>query len=399
MSYSELIDRLGKVLERVTSIEETLTPEEGARRIRELEERMGQPGFWDSSERAQEVIGEVKRLKREVEPVLDLSRNARDAIELARIGEAENDEATLSELVEEARRLEAKLEDLELKATLNGPHDAANTFLSIHAGAGGTEACDWASMLARMYTRFCEEQGFDVELVDRVDGEEAGVRSITYLVKGPYAYGHLRPEAGVHRLVRISPFDAKSRRQTSFAAVDAIPELPETEKVEINPNDLQVDTFRAGGAGGQHVNKTDSAVRITHIPTGIVVKCQNERSQHSNRATAMKMLRARLIREEEKKREAEFEKMYGEKGEIAFGSQIRSYTLQPFTLVKDHRTLFEVGNAMGVLDGKLMPFIEAYLKLRRREAGNGRVSSGREAKNGKPDSEDDLESQSESVKA
>src|SRR5688572_11740025 len=251
--YSELIDRLGKVLERVKSLEETLNPEEGARRIRELEERMGQPGFWESSERAQEVIAEVKRLKREVEPVLELSRSVRDAIELARIGEAENDEATLVELQDEARKAEEKIEELELKATLNGPHDAANVFVSIHAGAGGTEACDWVSMLARMYTRFCEEQGFDVELVDKVDGEEAGLRSITYLIKGPYAYGHLRPEVGVHRLVRISPFDAKSRRQTSFAAVDAIPELPETEKdIEINPNDIQVDTFRAGGAGGQH---------------------------------------------------------------------------------------------------------------------------------------------------
>jgi len=379
--YPELIERLGKVLERVKSLEDTLNPEEGARRIRELEERMGQPGFWESSERAQEVIAEVKRLKREVEPVLELSRSVRDAIELARIGEAENDQATLSELEEEARKAEEAVEDLELKATLSGPHDAANTFLSIHAGAGGTEACDWANMLARMYTRFCEEQGFDVELVDRVDGEEAGVRSVTYLIKGPYAYGHLRAEAGVHRLVRISPFDAKSRRQTSFAAVDAIPEMPETDKdIEINTNDIQVDTFRAGGAGGQHVNKTDSAVRITHIPSGIVVKCQNERSQHSNRATAMKMLRSKLIREEEKKREAEFEKLYGEKGEIAFGSQIRSYTLQPFTLVKDHRTGVEVGNANAVLDGKLMPFIEAYLKLRRRESKNGRGSSGRDPK-------------------
>jgi peptide chain release factor 2 len=375
--YSDAIDRLTKLLERVRSLKETLHAEEGVRRIRELEEKMAQPGFWDSNAGAQEVIAEVKRLKGEVEPPLELERSLTDLVELARIGEAENDAATLDEITRETERAERRVEELELKSTLNEPHDPSNVFLSIHAGAGGTEACDWASMLARMYRRFAEEQGFAVEMVDVVDGEEAGVRSILYHLKGPYAYGYLKSELGVHRLVRISPFDAKSRRQTSFAAVDVVPELPDTDRdIEINPSDIQVDTFRSGGAGGQHVNKTDSAVRITHLPTGIVVKCQNERSQHSNRATALKILKARLIREEEKKREAQFEKMYGEKGEIAFGSQIRSYTLQPFTLVKDHRTGVEVGNASGVLDGRLMPFIEAYLRWRRKGQGPG--------KNGKP---------------
>ena len=377
--YSDAIDHLTRLQGRVLSLKETLHAEDGARRIQELEEKMAQPGFWDSNAGAQEVIAEVKRLKAEVEPLAELDRSLADLIELARIGESENDAATLEEITREGESSEKRIEELELKSTLHEPHDPANVFLSVHAGAGGTEACDWASMLARMYRRFAEEQGFAVEMVDVNDGEEAGIRSILYHVKGPYAYGYLRSELGVHRLVRISPFDAKSRRQTSFAAVDVVPELPDTEKdIEINPGEIQVDTFRSGGAGGQHVNKTDSAVRITHLPTGIVVKCQNERSQHSNRATALKILKARLIREEEKKREAEFEKMYGEKGEIAFGSQIRSYTLQPFTLVKDHRTGIEVGNANGVLDGHLMPFIEAYLKWRRKGQG---------PRNGKPRAE------------
>ncbi len=376
--YPELIERLTQLTQRIRSLEETLHVEDGSRRLRELEEKMSQPGFWDSNERAQEVIGDVKKIKKEIDPVIEISRSASDLLELANIGAESNDLESLGELEREASVSEEKLEELELKCTLHEPHDASGAFLSIHAGAGGTEACDWARMLARMYTRFCERQGYGVDEVDLVPGEEAGIRGITYQIKGPYAYGYLKAEAGVHRLVRISPFDAKSRRQTSFAAVDVIPEVPETNKdITIVPSEIRVDTFRAGGAGGQHVNKTDSAVRITHLATGVVVQCQNERSQHSNRATAMKMLIAKLIRMEEAKREAEYDKLYGEKGDIAFGYQIRSYVLQPYTLVKDLRTGIEVGNADGVLDGNILPFIDGYLRLRKKEKGAAAASLGK----------------------
>jgi peptide chain release factor 2 len=365
--YSEVIERLSRHGERLRELEEAVRLEEGISRMAELEAKMAQPGFWDNNERAQELIGELKRLRGEIAPIQELIKSAADMLELARMAGSENDLGSLAEIQAEERRIGEKLEHLELQSTLNQKHDASNAFLSVHAGAGGTESCDWAAMLARMYERFCEAQGLQVEMVDRLEGEEAGIRSATLHVKGPYAYGLLKSEIGVHRLVRKSPFDAKNRRHTSFAAIDVIPEIPETDKeIEINLSEIRIDTFRSGGAGGQHVNVTDSAVRITHLPTGIVVSCQNERSQHSNRAMAMKVLKARLLREKERKREKELEKLYGEKGEIAWGSQIRSYVLEPYTLVKDRRTGYEQGDVGAVLDGELMPLIEAYLKWKRR---------------------------------
>jgi peptide chain release factor 2 len=246
---------------------------------------------------------------------------------------------------------------------MSDPHDASGCYLSIHAGAGGTDACDWAAMLLRMYGRWIEAQGFKAEVLDEQPGEEAGLRSVTARVKGEYAYGYLRNEVGVHRLVRHSPFDQAHRRHTAFASVDVAPEV-ETREIEIDEKDLRVDTYRAGGAGGQHVNKTDSAVRITHIPTGIVVQCQNERSQHKNRRMALSLLQARLYREQEKEREAEVARQYGEKGEIAWGNQIRSYVLQPYTMCKDHRTGVETGSVQQVLDGSLDDLIEAEMRRR-----------------------------------
>lgn len=267
----------------------------------------------------------------------------------------------------EVANLTKEISELEIKSYLSGEHDARNAIMSIHAGAGGTESCDWTQMLMRMYTRWAERKGYNVEVLDILPGEEAGVKNVTMLIKGDYAYGYLQAEKGVHRLVRISPFDANKRRHTSFALVEVLPEIEDVE-VEIDEKDLKIDTFRASGPGGQHVNVTDSAVRITHLPTGIVVECQNERSQHKNKATAMKILRAKLYELERKKQEEEIDKMRV-KGDIGWGYQIRSYVLHPYTMVKDHRTGVEIGNAQGVLDGEIDEFIEAYLKNKRVRKG------------------------------
>ena len=366
--YPELIERLKALLAKLQDLEKTLNAEEGRARIAELERKVSEADFWSNKDKAQETISEINRLKGEVEPALQLLRDVTDLLDLAEIGAAENDESAASDIEKELERAERELTKVELAATLSEPYDHCNSYLKVNAGAGGTESCDWAHILSRMYRRYCERNGYKVEMIDVVAADEAGIRSTTYNVKGPNAYGYLKAETGVHRLVRISPFDAKNRRHTSFASIDVLPELPETAKeIDINPADLRVDTYRAGGAGGQHVNKVDSAVRITHIPTGVVVQCQNERSQHSNRRTAMKMLNAKLVQLEEQKREEEFEKHHGDKSEIAFGSQIRSYVLHPYTIVKDHRTNVEIGNADAVLDGDIMPFIEAYLRQRRQQ--------------------------------
>lgn len=285
------------------------------------------------------------------------------------LSEAESDHQQQKLAEQECRKLMEKLEaeyrKFELKSLLADKLDPNNAFLSVNAGAGGTESCDWAQMLVRMYSRYCEREGYDVTIMDMQRGDEAGIKSATLQISGPYAYGYLKGERGVHRLVRISPFDANKRRHTSFVACDVVAEIDDDIEVEIDEKDLRIDTYRSSGAGGQHVNKTDSAIRIVHIPTGVVVSCQAERSQHSNRDKAMKMLTARLYELERDKQNKEMEKFYGDKGEIAWGSQIRSYVLQPYQLVKDHRTEVETGNVDSVLDGDLEIFIEGYLKMKK----------------------------------
>ncbi len=322
---------------------------------------MTQPGFWDDQEAAARIVQEQKRARAVVEPVERAEKLLEDAEVLLELGE-EDEAGVRADLEKTFADLEGTLDRAEFQLMLGGEHDHRNAVLNIQAGAGGVDACDWAQMLLRMYLRWAERMDFSCEELDLQPAEEAGIRSASILVKGAYAYGYLKAEQGVHRLVRISPFDANARRHTSFASVEVVPEFDEDVQVEILDKDLKVDTFRASGAGGQHVNKTDSAVRITHVPTGIVVTCQNERSQHKNRATALKILKAKLYQVELAKREEALKAFYGDRGEIAWGNQIRSYVLQPYQMVKDLRTGYETGNTQAVLDGDLMGFIEAYLK-------------------------------------
>lgn len=329
-----------------------------------IERRMSAPNFWDNAESAQKVVAQLKALKAVVEPVTELSEQVEDLQALHELGAEAGDSDTLAEAVAEAEKLTADLDRLELRTMLSGPHDAGNCYVSIHAGAGGTESCDWAEMLLRMYLRYFERSGYKIEQIDRLDGEEAGIRSTTLHVFGPYAYGYMSCERGVHRLVRISPYDSAKRRHTSFASVDVLPELDEIE-IEIDwAKEVREDTYRASGAGGQHVNKTSSAIRLTHLATGIVAQCQNERSQHQNRAQARRMLVAKLYQHSQAQRDAELAKMYGQKGEIAFGHQIRSYVLYPYQLVRDERTDLKVGNTDAVLDGELQSFIDTALRYK-----------------------------------
>jgi len=332
---------------------------------------MAQPDFWDNPDKAQGVAMRLSALKSLIEPAAEALREISELSELCEMAEAEGDEEMLASLERDLAGLEKKTNKLEVQGLLSGPNDMKNCFFSIHAGAGGTESCDWASMLLRMYTRYFEANNFKYEELEITAGEEAGIRSITLRVKGPFAFGRLSCEIGVHRLVRISPFDAQSRRHTSFAAADCIPDFDEDIDIEIKDEDIRVDTYRASGAGGQHVNKTSSAVRITHQPTGVVVQCQNERSQHKNRAQAMRMLKSRLYMLEQQKRDDEIARLYGDKGEIAWGSQIRSYVMQPYQMVKDHRTDQQTGNIEAVLDGNLDEFIESYLRLRAKRRNKG----------------------------
>jgi len=329
---------------------------------------MSQPDFWKDKKNAQGVISELKGLKSNCacwEKVKELHKDLRELTEIV----DGQDATSVAQLEKDIAQLSAEIDKLELTTLLSGEEDRNNAILSIHAGAGGTESCDWVAMLARMYIRWAQRQKFTAQTLDFLPGEEAGTKNITFLIKGEYAYGYLKSESGVHRLVRISPFDANKRRHTSFASVDIICEISEDIQVELKPEDLRIDTYRASGAGGQHVNVTDSAVRITHQPTGIVVQCQNERSQFKNKSSAMKVLRARLHEREKEEKRKKLEADYAQKQEIAWGRQIRSYVIHPYTMVKDHRTNLEKGNVNAVLDGEIDDFIESYLKWKVKRKG------------------------------
>ena len=325
----------------------------------DIDRQMQQDGFWDNPAKNATIMQQRRALERRLQTLTKLRTDAEELAVWRELLEEGVADADMDKFLD---RLTAELNKLELELKLSGPDDDKNAIVAIHPGAGGTESQDWAEMLLRMYLRWAEQHGYEVELLERQDGEEAGIKSATFAVRGENAYGYLNSEAGVHRLVRISPFDFQARRHTSFASVDVYPEVDDTVEIEVNDKDLRVDTYRSSGAGGQHVNKTESAVRLTHIPSGIVVACQNERSQIKNRAMAMKILRSRLYDREMQKRAAEQAEREGKKKDISWGSQIRSYVLHPYRLVKDHRTGAEVGDASRVLDGNLDPFIEAWLK-------------------------------------
>ena len=316
---------------------------------------------------SQKILQKIKQLKDKVENYRNLEQSREDLLVLTQMADEEEDLSVLDEIKDGLKELTKKLEEMTLETLLSGEYDKNNAILTLHSGAGGTESQDWTEMLYRMYTRWAEKRGFAVTTLDFLDGDEAGLKSVTFQVSGVNAYGYAKGEKGVHRLVRISPFDAAGRRHTSFASLEVMPEIEDDTTVVINPDDLRVDTYRSSGAGGQHINKTDSAIRITHIPTGVVVSCQNERSQHKNRETAMKMLRAKLAEILEREHKEKIDDIKGEEKDIAWGSQIRSYVFHPYTMVKDHRTNFESGNIGSVMDGELDGFINAYLKMKATE--------------------------------
>jgi peptide chain release factor 2 len=334
--------------------------------LRELESQTSAPDFWEDPNKAKNHLAKVNEIKAVLTPFDEIEKFLEEAGVMLELADAEPPgparTQALSDAGKDLDRADADFRKLEMQSLLNAKLDRNNAFVTIHAGAGGTESCDWASMLFRMFQRFCSIKGFEVEVLDIAEGDEAGIKYATFAVRGTYAYGFMKCERGVHRLVRISPFDSNKRRHTSFASLDVIAELDDDIDIVIEDKDLRVDTFRSSGSGGQHVNKTDSAIRITHMPTGVVVSCQAERSQHANRAKCMKVLQSKLYELEQDKKRKDMERFYGQKGEISWGSQIRSYVLQPYTMVKDHRTDTETSNTAAVLDGGLDMFVEAYLK-------------------------------------
>jgi peptide chain release factor 2 len=334
--------------------------------IGDLEAKMVEPGFWDDQKAAQKVIGEANRMKTTVNPTKAFRGELDDlAAMLELVDESAGDpdaESYQQEVIDAVERLQPKLDALELASFLSGPNDACNALLTVHAGAGGTESCDWADMLLRMYSRWAEQAGYGVEVLDVAPGEEVGISAATIRISGSNAFGYAKAERGVHRLVRISPFDSNARRHTSFSSVDVVAEIEDDADIEIDPSDIRTDVYRASGKGGQHVNRTESAVRLTHMPSGIVVTCQNDRSQIKNKATAMRTLKSRLYEKQEDEKRSEMEKFYGEKGDIAWGNQIRSYVFQPYQMIKDLRTGVESGSVQAVMDGALDPFIHAWLR-------------------------------------
>lgn len=360
MIFDELKEISDLAEERLTRLRDFLKIDDKIEERKKLETVMSQPGFWDSRENSQATVGALSACKSIIEPFRDVEAEYGDFEVLLEL--AEEDESILNEADGAWKKLSKHLDVLELISFLSGKFDSGNMFFSIHAGAGGTESCDWASILMRMYRRWFERRGWKDEVVDIQQGDEAGVKSVTLRVYGQFAYGYAKGEKGVHRLVRISPFDSNARRHTSFCSVEVFPDIDEEIDIEIEEKDLRIDTFRASGAGGQHVNTTDSAIRITHIPTGVVVSCQMERSQHKNRHSAMQMLKARLYELKEEKRRREADAITGVKTEMGWGNQIRSYVLQPYQMVKDLRTEVETSNTSGVLDGDIDMFVEAWLK-------------------------------------
>jgi len=374
LEFEQLKLRLIANEDELHDLKDALGYERLVREIEELEAKASAPGFWDDLENSQKVLQKTGKLKNTVETYDRLCTNYDDTLVLIEMGDEEGDLSLVEEITSAIDGIEASLASLRLQTLLTGEYDKNNAILTFHAGAGGTEAMDWVSMLVRMYTRWTERHGFKVQLLDFLDGDEAGLKSASLLIEGENAYGYLKSESGIHRLVRVSPFDASGRRHTSFASLEVMPEISDDADIEIREEDVKMDVFRSSGAGGQHINKTSSAVRLTHIPTGIVVACQNERSQFQNREQAMRMLKSKLLEIKEREHLEKIEDIKGVQKDIAWGSQIRSYVFMPYTLAKDHRTGFESGNINAVMDGDLDGFINAYLKA----ASKGELSGGGE---------------------